>query len=185
MLVHGGGGAVGFYAVQLAKWGGAAKVIATVSREEQAARAREAGAHIVVNYKSPDVQQQIEAAAGGANAVDHIVEVNFGANAALDAALIAKNGAIVAYGSDADPSPRIPFYVFMQKDVMFRMAILYEVPHSLVTRAASDIVALLSEHRLKHQIAARFPLDQIAAAHEMQESGRTLGKILIDIADLG
>jgi NADPH2:quinone reductase len=184
VLVHGGAGAVGYYAVQLAKWGGAGRVIATVSRDAQAAKAREAGADVVVDYKAGDAQQQIEAAAGGPNAVHHIVEVNFGANAALDAVLIAKNGTIVAYGSDADPSPRIPFYVFMQKDVLFRMAILYEAPISLVTRAAADIVALLSENRLKHQIAARFPLDQIASAHEMQETGKTIGKILVDVADL-
>lgn len=106
VLVHGGAGAVGFYAVQLAKWGGAGKIIATVSREEQAAKARDAGADAVVNYKSTDVQKQIEAAAGGANAVNHIVEVNFGANAALDAALIANNGSLTAYGSDADATPR-------------------------------------------------------------------------------
>lgn len=181
VLVHGGAGAVGFYAVQLARWGGAAKVIATVSRQEQADLAHAAGADVVVNYRTADAQAQIEAAAGGPNSVHHIVEVNFGANATLDAAVIAKNGTIVAYGSDADANPRIPFYVFMQKDVLFRMAILYEVPAAVVQRGAADLVTLLSEGRLKHQIAARFPLDQIAAAHEMQESGRTIGKILVDI----
>jgi NADPH2:quinone reductase len=171
--------------VQLAKWGGAAKIIATVSREEQAAKARDAGADVVVNYKSADVQKQIESAAGGANTVHHIVEVNFGANAALDAALIANNGSLVAYGSDADATPRIPFYIFMQKDVLIRAAILYEIPRLLLAKAAADINSLLAEGRLKHQIAARFPLDRIVEAHEMQESGRTIGKILIDITDLG
>ena len=184
VLVHGGAGAVGNYAVQLARWGGAGRIIATVSRDEQAGKARKAGADVVVNYKSGDVQKQIEAAAGGANAVHHIVEVNFAANAALDAAVIADNGTIVAYGSDADANPRFPFYVFMQKDVLLRMAILYVMPRSLISRAAADLVTLLSERRLSHQIAAHFPLDQIAAAHEMQESGRTIGKVLVDVADL-
>jgi NADPH2:quinone reductase len=185
VLVHGGAGAVGFYAVQLAKWGGAGKVIATVSREEQAAKARAAGADIIVNYREPDAQQQIERAAGGINAVHHIVEVNFAANAALDAAVIANNGTIVAYGSDAGANPQIPFYVFMQKDVLFRMAILYVVPKPLRDRAAEALIGLLEQGRLQHQIAARFPLALIAEAHEMQESGKTIGKILIDIADLG
>lgn len=184
VLIHGGAGAVGHYAVQLARWGGAGKIITTVSRDEQAARARGAGADVVVNYKSDDVQQQIEAAASGPNAVHHIVEVNFGANAALDAAVIADNGTIIAYGSDADANPRMPFYTFMQKDVLFRMAILYVMPRSIITRAAADLVTLMAERRLKHQIAAHFPLEQIAAAHEMQESGKTIGKILIDVAAL-
>lgn len=47
----------------------------------------------------------------------------------------------------------------------------------------ADINSLLAESHLKHQIAARLPLDRIVEAHEMQESGRTIGKILIDIAD--
>jgi NADPH2:quinone reductase len=185
VLVHGGAGAVGFYAVQLAKIGGAGKVIATVSRDAQAAKAKEAGADVVVNYKSADATHQIEAAAGGPNAVHHIVEVNFGANAVLDAAVIARNGTIVAYGSDSEPNPRIPFYVFMQKDVLFRMAILYEVPQALRERAAAALIGLLEKGALKHQIAARFPLDRIAEAHEMQESGSTIGKILIDVAPAG
>jgi NADPH2:quinone reductase len=184
VLVHGGAGAVGFYAVQLAKGGGAGKVIATVSRNEQADKARQAGADVVVNYKSGDVIRNIEAAAGGPNAVHHIVEVNFGANAAVDAAVIANNGTIVAYGSDADPNPRIPFYVFMQKDVLFRMAILYTAPQALITRAGNDLARMLEQGRLQHQIAARLPLERIAEAHEMQESGRVIGKILIDVANL-
>ena len=185
ILVHGGAGAVGFYAVQLAKWGGAGKIIATVSREEQATKAHVAGADCVVNYKSADVQKQIEAAAGGPNAVHHIVEVNFGANSDLDAKLIANNGSLVAYGSDANAMPRIPFYTFMQKDTLIRAAILYQIPRPLLVEAATDINNLLAEGRLKHQIAARFSLDQIVDAHEMQETGRAIGKILIDVADFG
>jgi NADPH2:quinone reductase len=184
VLVHGGAGAVGHYAVQLARWGGAGKIIATVSREAQAQKATEAGADVVVNYKSPDAQQQIEAAAGGPNAVHHIVEVNFAANAALDAAVIADNGTLIAYGSDADAHPRLPFYVFMQKDVLFRMAILYVMPRDIIARAADDLTRLLAERRLKHQIAARLPLDQVVKAHEMQESGQTIGKILLDVAEV-
>lgn len=184
VLVHGGAGAVGFYAVQLARWGGASKVIATVSREEQAAKARSAGAGAVIDYKSPHVLRLIEDAAGGPNAVHHIVEVNFGANVALDAALIAKNGTLAAYGSDAEANPRIPFSAFMQKDVLIRAAILYETPRDLIARAATDITSLLEKKVLQHQIAAQLSLDEIVDAHEKQESGQTIGKILVDIAKL-
>jgi NADPH2:quinone reductase len=184
VLVHGGAGAVGFYAVQLARRGGAGKIIATVSRNEQAAKAKAAGADVIVNYKSQNARREIEGAAGGPNAVQHIVEVNFAANADLDAAVIANNGTIVAYGSDAGATPQIPFYVFMQKDVLLRMAILYVVPKPLRDRAAADLISLLENDELQHQIAAHFPLERIAEAHEMQESGRTIGKILIDVAQV-
>ncbi|HKU06843.1 MAG TPA: NADPH:quinone reductase, partial [Bradyrhizobium sp.] len=54
VLVTGGAGAVGHYAVQLAKWGGA-QVIATVSSAAKAEQARLGGADLVVNYKTEDV----------------------------------------------------------------------------------------------------------------------------------
>lgn len=184
VLVQGGAGAVGFYAVQLAKWGGARRVITTVSRDEQAAQARFAGADGIVNYKQPDAIKQIEAAAGGPSAVDHIVEVNFGANIALDLAVIARNGVIASYGSDSNPKPELPYGAFTQKDVTVRMALIYEAAQSARDQAARDINQLIQDGRLKHQVAQRFPLDRVVEAHEAQETGRTIGKLLIDVASL-
>ncbi len=55
VLVTGGAGAVGHYAIQLAKLKGAQQVITTVSGPEKASLAREAGADIVLNYKTDDL----------------------------------------------------------------------------------------------------------------------------------
>ncbi len=73
LLVTGGAGAVGHYAVQLATWAGA-KVIATVSSSEKAERARAGGAAEVINYRREDVAQCVLNITGGIG-VDHIVEV--------------------------------------------------------------------------------------------------------------
>ena len=54
ILVTGGAGAVGHYAIQLAKWGGS-NVIATVSGDDKASVAQSAGADLVINYKNDDV----------------------------------------------------------------------------------------------------------------------------------
>ena len=184
VLVQGGAGGVGFYAVQLAKWGGAKKVIAAVSRDAQATQARQAGADAIVNYKQPDAIEQVRAAAGGPANVDHVVEVNFGANVAMDLAVIARNGVIASYGSDGNPEPTLPYGPFTQKDVTLRMALIYEAAQSARDHAARDIDAMLQDGRLKHQVARRFPLDAIAAAHEAMESGTTMGKLLLDVAAL-
>lgn len=184
VLIQGGAGGVGYYAVQLAKWAGACAVIATVSREEQAAVAREAGATSVVNYKAVDARQQIEAAAGGPNAIHHIVEVNLAVNAALDAAVLADGGVIAAYASDADQQPRIPFRGFNPKDAILRFVGLSAMAEEDRARAAADIVRLLEERRLKHRIAARFPMERTVDAHELLESGTVVGKVLIDVAEL-
>src|SRR5262249_32454323 len=77
VLVTGGAGAVGHYAIQMAKWGGA-RVATTVSSDEKAKLAKDAGADLVVNYRSEDVAQKVlEWAKDG---VDRVVEVDFGTN---------------------------------------------------------------------------------------------------------
>jgi NADPH2:quinone reductase len=183
VLIQGGAGGVGFYAVQLAKWAGAT-VIATVSRDAQTMIAREAGADTVVDYKAADAQAQIEAAAGGKNAVHHIVEVNLAVNAALDAAVLAENGVIATYASDADQQPRVPFRGLNPKDATIRFVGISAMPEAERQRAASDLIRLQDQKRLKHNIAARLPFDKIVEAHEMLESGKTIGKILIEVAAL-
>ncbi|HEV7666756.1 MAG TPA: NADPH:quinone reductase, partial [Chloroflexota bacterium] len=85
VLVTGGAGAVGSAAIQLAKWAGAGTIIATVSSDDKARVAREAGADHVVNYRTQDVAAEIrritsEVDAGAGWGVDRIVDVDFGAN---------------------------------------------------------------------------------------------------------
>src|SRR6478752_30346 len=81
VLVTGGAGAVGHYAVQFAKWGGA-KVIATVSTEAKAEQARLAGADLVINYRNDDVIAKVLAFTGQ-RGVDRVVDVDFGGNIAV------------------------------------------------------------------------------------------------------
>lgn len=182
VLVQGGAGAVGFYAVQLAKWGGAKQVIATVSRHAQAEQAKRAGADAIINYKSEKTIERIGALTGRPAGVDRIIEVAMGANMQTDLAVIATNGVIAAYGSDAVPEPPLPFWGFLQKDVTLKMLLIYEAPQPARDAAARDINALIESGALKHQVAARFPLARIVEAHEAMESGASIGKVLIDMA---
>lgn len=179
VLVQGGAGAVGFYAVQIAKWAGAARVIATVSRPAQADQARLAGADAIIDRTRGDVAGAVLAAAP--DGVDRVIEVALGANMATDVAVLRRNGVIAAYASDSDPSPLVPFRALLFKDAVIRFALIYEAPDAARARAARDITAMLAAGALRHQIARRYTLDDIAAAHEAMESGRMIGKILIDI----
>ena len=89
VLVTGGAGAVGHYAVQLAKWGGA-RVIATVSTSAKAEQARLAGADLVIDYKTEDVVARTMAFTGQ-RGVDRVVDVDFGGNIATTLKLMAMN----------------------------------------------------------------------------------------------
>lgn len=180
VLVTGGAGAVGCYAVQWARLGGAASVIATVSRPEQAAVARAAGASQVVNYRTEPVADRVRELTGGAG-VHRIVEVAFGQNLAASVQVIRPNGVIAAYSSDAVPEPVLPFWSLLAKDVTIRFVLVYEMPDAAHRAAAEAITAELEQGRLRHQIAARFPLSDVALAHEAQESGSLIGKAVVEI----
>jgi NADPH:quinone reductase len=180
VLVQGGAGAVGFYAVQLAKLGGARAVLATVSRNEQANRAREAGADHIINYKSENVAEQAKAILGGG--VDRVVEVALGKNLATDAAMLSVNGVIAAYSSDEVPEPVVPFNAMLMKDLTIRFVLIYEVGDAARLDAAGEINRLLAATQLKHQIAEIYSLEQAAATHERMEEGRAIGKLLLRVA---
>jgi len=177
VLVAGGAGAVGHYAVELAVRAGA-RVVATASTPEKLDLARQAGAEHVVNYRDPDAAGQIRAAVGP---VDRIIEVALGANLALDLAVIKPGSTIVAYAAEpADPV--LPVRACMTANVMLRFVLLYGVPRAALRRAADDISAALAGGALTELTAHRFPLSDIVAAHEWAEAGAEtgrLGKVLV------
>jgi len=182
VLVQGGAGAVGFYAVQLAKLAGAKVVIATVSRDEQAAQARRAGADHIVNYKTERVAERVAALVGQKPPLDRIVEVALGANIDADVEMLRPNGVIAAYSSDAVPEPKLPFVHMLVKDLTVHTLIIYEVPQAARDAAARDINKALNDRKLVHQIAEVYPFERMAAAHDRMEEGRAIGKLLIRVA---
>jgi NADPH2:quinone reductase len=182
VLVTGGAGAVGQCAIQMARWGGA-RVIATVSSAEKAALARDAGADAVIDYRTEEVAARVLALTGNAG-VDRIVEVDFGANLATTVAALKPNGVVAAYASMSAPTPTLPFYPLMMRGIAFELVFVYIMPAAARERALADIGAMLDAGALRPRVGARFTLDDVAAAHEAQESGRVLGNIVIDIANL-
>lgn len=179
VLVTGGAGAVGHYAIQLARWGGA-RVITTVSGPDKAAAAEAAGAHAVVNYREGDVAAAILAANAG-RPVDRVVEVEFGGNLAVTSAVLGEGGVIAAYGSMADAEPRLPFYPLMFRHATLRMLLVYLLSAKERTATVSRLTAALEAGALQHAIAASFDLAESARAHEAVESGRLIGNAVITI----
>jgi NADPH2:quinone reductase len=179
VLVAGGAGAVGHYAVQMAKIKGAKQVIATVSSVEKAALAREAGADVVLNYKTDNLLSVIESATAG-QGVDRIVEVDFAANVNSDIAALRPNGEVVIYGSGA-AEISVPFSPAIRKGARMTFFIVYSLDPHIRERTIADLTMLLRENRLNHNIAARLPLEKIAEAHEMVEGGRVIGNVVLQI----
>jgi NADPH2:quinone reductase len=181
VLVQGGAGAVGYYAVQMARLGGAARVIATVSRDEQAQRAREAGAHEVINYRSEDVAARIEQITGSPAGVDRVIEVAFGVNLKTNVQVLRANGVIASYASDAQPDPAIPFWPMLAKDLTVRFVLVYAMPPEAHQQAADWITEALAAGSLRHQIYRIYSFDECVAAHEATEAMANVGKVLVRI----
>jgi NADPH2:quinone reductase len=173
VLVAGGAGAVGHFAIQLARRAGA-RVIATVSGPQKAELARQAGADQVVNYRDADAADQIKAVA---QRVDRVVEVALGANLGLDLALAGPGTVIVTYAAQAS-DPVLPVRACMTANVVLRFILLYGVPAAALDHAVADISAALAEGVLTELPEHRFPLSEIVAAHEAAEAGPT-GKLLV------
>jgi NADPH2:quinone reductase len=177
VLVTGGAGTVGRYAIQMARLAGA-EVITTVSGPEKAAHA--GPADHVINYREEDVAARVMEITGG-RGVERIVEVDFGANAAVTEKIIAPRGTITAYASAADMTPAIPFYPLMFKNTRLWMLIVYMLDPAMRRRGEAQLTAWLEAGALNHAVAMTFPLAESAAAHGAVEAGEKLGSVVVGI----
>jgi NADPH2:quinone reductase len=180
VFVTGGAGAVGNYAIQFARLGGA-RVLSTVSGDDKMALAKQAGAHEVINYREEDVEARVMAVTGG-EGVDRIVEVELGDNLSTSLAILKPNGIISAYASEALPDPSIPFYSMLYKNLSLRFELVFLMREKAKQAAVSDISSWLVDGSLHHHLADVYPLKDTAAAHEAVEGG-PLGKVLLNLSD--
>ena len=179
VLVTGGAGAVGAYAIQCAQLGGA-RVLATVSGDKKAKTARAAGADVVINYREEDVPARVLELTEG-RGLDRIVEVEMGGNLDASIPMLRSNGVISAYASEGDPQPAIPFYPILYKNLTLRFELVFLMPEEAKQQAVEDLTTWLAGGDMRHTVAQRFPIEEIAAAHEAVESGPH-GKILLDFS---
>jgi NADPH2:quinone reductase len=179
VLVAGGAGAVGHYAIQLARIMGAARVIATVSGIEKAELALAAGADEAVNYRRENVPARLSELTGG-EGIERVVEVDLAANAALDLEVLRQGGDIIVYGSGTSEAS-LSFSAGIRKHARVRFILVYSMPPAERKQALEQLTGVLESGRLVHNIAARLPLTHIAAAHELVESGRAVGNVVLEI----
>jgi NADPH2:quinone reductase len=180
VLVAGGAGAVGHYAVQLASRFGAAQVISTVSSAHKARLAYEAGADHVIDYKTEPVVERVAELTQG-RGVDRVIELDLAANGRMDLDVLGRGGEVVAYGSSPKPLD-LAFFTMLSKNIQLKFFIVYHLEPADRARATDALQRLLARGELQHNIAARMPLQAIAAAHEAVEGGRLVGNLVLQAA---
>ena len=181
VLVTGGAGRVGYYAIQWAKISGA-KVIATASNDADRQACLDVGADHVVNHREDEWGLAVLDLNQGKK-VDRVVDVEFGANLPNVLSCICTSGTIATYSSMVVPEPALPFRHMMFMDLTLRLVIVYDMPETAKTDAINDINHALKSDQLRHRIAREFSLDDIAGAHELIEQGNVRGCVVVNVSE--
>ena len=179
ILITGGAGRVGNFAVQWASRAGAI-VIATASNPEDAETCKSAGAHHVVNHREDDFAASILEASAG-KLIDRVIDLEFGANLPVSVEVLRIGGTIATYASTQVPEPKLPFLQMMYKDLTIRMIIVYAMPIGAKDHAIADISKALADGWLQCRIAESLPLDEIARGNEIVERGDRRGAVILTI----
>jgi NADPH2:quinone reductase len=179
-LVHAAAGGVGLLLCQMARRLGA-RVIGTVSTEEKATLAREAGAHEVILYSQQDFLVETKRLTGGTGVqvvYDSVGKTTF--DKGLDC--LTRRGMMVLYGQSSGPVAPLDPQVLNHKGSLYLTR--PTLVHYVATRAellerASAVLGWAAEGTLKVRIGREFPLAAAAEAHRELESRRTTGKLLL------
>jgi NADPH2:quinone reductase len=176
VLVTGGAGGVGHYAIQFAKAAGAT-VLTTVSSDAKAALARQAGADHTIDYKRENVAERVMALTGKAG-IDAVVEMDVAANAKLYPGILHARSAVVIYGTGAAEST-IPSQALLVNGIRLQFIYVYELTTAERTSAVSGITRMLENKTLINNVALTLPLKDIVAAHEAVEQGKAMGNVVV------
>jgi len=178
-LVHAAAGGVGLLLVQMAK-GRGARVLGTVSTDEKAALAREAGAETIL-YTRDDFVGEVKRLTGGRGVevvYDSVGQATF--EKSLDC--LAPRGMLVLFGQSSGPVAPVNPAVLAQKGSLFltRPTLFHYVADrpSLEARA-SAVLGSVAAGRLAVRIDRTFPLAEAAEAHRTLEARKTTGKVLL------
>lgn len=177
VLVAGGAGSVGHYAIQLAKRRGA-QVLTTVSSDEKAAHALAAGADAVINYRTQDVGERVRALVP--EGVDAVVEMDLTRNVAYYPRILKPHATCAVYGMSANEST-LPSLALMANNTRLIFLFIYELTPADRAAGLAEINQFLEAGALTHTIARRMPLADIAEAHELIEEGKVTGNIVLEI----
>jgi NADPH:quinone reductase len=179
-LVHAAAGGVGLLLVQLAHAAGA-RVIGTVSSEEKAELAREAGADEVIIYTQQDFEPEVKRLTGG-KGVDVVYDGVGKATFEKNLNVMRLRGMLVLYGMSSGAVPPVDPAKLSEKGSLYMARTT--LAHFTATRdellaRTSALFGMIASAELKVRIAKKYPLAEAAAAHRDMEAHKLAGKLLL------
>ncbi len=180
-LVHGGGGGIGTFAIQLAAASGA-RVFTTAGSAEKLERCRELGAEVAINYRDEDFVEVVRAETDGAGA--DVVLDNMGAKyLARNVDVLADEGRLVVIGMQGGTKAELDLGRLLSKRGAVIATALRSRPVEGKARICASVVEhvwpLVADGTIQPIVSAVLPLDDVAEAHRMIESGDAVGKVLL------
>jgi NADPH:quinone reductase len=184
-LVHAGGSGVGTAAIQIAKAIGASIIV--TSSAGKVDRCRDLGADVAVDYTADDFVAATQAFTAG-KGVDVVLDVIGGDYVERNIDSVTVKGRIIQVGVMGGGAVTVNVAKLLPKRAALIGTVLRARPLeekiAISARFAREILPLFAAGRLRPVIDSRYPLDEIAAAHEHMESNANVGKIVIDVAPL-
>lgn len=176
-LIHAGAGGVGLLLIQMAKMAGA-QVIATVSTNEKAAMAKDAGADHAILYTDFAVEVMKLTSDKGVEVVyDAVGKDTFEGSVAS----LASRGYLVSYGAASGPVPPVSLSVLNPKSLFLTRPGLgpYTATRAELEQRAGDVLGWVASGKLNVKVHGRYALKDAADAHRELQGRLTSGKLLL------
>ncbi|KAB2332072.1 zinc-binding dehydrogenase [Cytobacillus depressus] len=183
VLIHSAAGGVGTTAIQMAKLLGASKVIGTVGDESKAPVAMQAGADHVISHKNDNFADLVNEYTDG-KGVSIVLDSIAGTVTEKSLLCLAPYGRLVQFGNSSGTAGTVKtsdLHMSCRSVLGYSLGTTRKLWPESLQHTAKQVLNYISAGKLKFEIGHRFPLEEAAVAHELIESRRSTGKILLDV----
>lgn len=179
ILIHGGAGGIGTFAIQMAKQMGAT-VAVTAGSAEKLAACKELGADILINYREEDFAEVLK------GKCDRILDIMGAKYLDKNITALAMDGHQVTIGLQGGVKGELNIGKLLAKRGTISATALRARDRAdkarIVASTVENIWPMLADGRISHQIHTTVPLDQAQHAHEMLASGEVTGKVVLIVS---
>lgn len=178
ILIHGGAGGIGTFAIQVAKALGA-KVAVTAGSAEKLQTCRDYGADVLINYREQDFAAELK------NSCDVILDIIGAKYLKGNLKALATDGQLVTIGLQGGTKTELNMGVLLAKRLALRGTTLrsrsVEAKAEIVTETVRHVWPWLEDGTVRHHIHQVLPLGDAARAHALLDSGEVTGKLVLEV----
>src|SRR3954464_5647264 len=181
-LVHGGSSGIGTMAIQVAAALGATPVLCTVGTADKAARCRELGADVAINYRDDDFVA-VARAATRERGVDVVLDILGASYLTRNVDVLAADGRLVVIGLQGGTKAELDLNALLRKRAAVHATSLRARPlqqkAAICAAVETGLWPLVASGQVRPVVHATIPMDQVAEAHRVVADSSHVGKVLL------